>query len=241
MLLISISMVSTASSNTIVNDVTQINPIIVADVITPTTIEEIQKKVAQHKGKISIGGGRYSMGGQTATENGLQINMQKMNKVIKLDVENKKITVQAGIRWRDIQDVIDPHNLSIKIMQTYSNFTVGGSLSVNVHGRYIGQGPMIRSADAIKIVLANGSLLEASPIQNPEIFYGSIGGYGGIGVIVEATLQLAENTKVERFAKMIPANEYKNYFFSEIRDNKKVIFHNGDIYPPEFSEVNAVS
>lgn len=236
-----VSIVSTASSNTIVNDVTQINPISVADVMTPTTIEEIQKKVAQHKGKISIGGGRYSMGGQTATENGLQINMQKMNKVLKLDVENKKITVQAGIRWRDIQDVIDPHNLSIKIMQTYSNFTVGGSLSVNVHGRYIGQGPMIRSVDAIKIVLADGSLVEASPVQNPDIFYGSIGGYGGIGVIVEATLQLAENTKVERLAKIVSANEYKKYFFSEIRDNEKVIFHNGDIYPPEFSEVNAVS
>lgn len=46
--------------------------------------------------------------------------------------------MQAGIRWRDIQDYIDSHNLSLKIMQTYANFTVGGSLSVNVHGRYIG-------------------------------------------------------------------------------------------------------
>ena len=40
--------------------------------------------------------------------------------------------MQAGIRWCDIQEFVDPHDLSVKIMQTYANFTVGGSLSVNV-------------------------------------------------------------------------------------------------------------
>lgn len=181
------------------------------------------------------------MGGQTATENSLQIDMRKMNKVVHLDVENRKITVQAGMRWRDIQDAIDPHNLSVKIMQTYSNFTVGGSLSVNVHGRYVGQGPLIRSVDSLKVVLADGSIHDVSPKQESEIFYGVIGGYGGLGVIVEATLQLAANVKVERFSLTVGADEYKKYFFSEIRDNPRAIFHNGDIYPPEFKTVNAVT
>ena len=53
------------------------------------------------------------MGGQTAIENGIQIDMRQMTRVLHLDKKNKKITVQAGIRWRDIQDEIDPHNLSI--------------------------------------------------------------------------------------------------------------------------------
>jgi FAD/FMN-containing dehydrogenase len=61
--------------------------------------------------------------------------MRSFNKVTDLNIEEKKITVHAGITWRDIQDVIDPHNLSIQIMQTYSNLSVGGSLSVNCHGR----------------------------------------------------------------------------------------------------------
>jgi FAD/FMN-containing dehydrogenase len=230
-----------AQATAVVNDVTQINPIIVDRVITPTTVEEIQKAVSAHKGKISIGGGRYSMGGQTATEGALQIDLRKFNQVVKLDVQNKRIIVQAGIRWRDIQDVIDPVNLSIKIMQTYSNFTVGGSLSVNVHGRYIGQGPLIRSVAGLKVVLADGTLVEATPSQNPEIFYGVIGGYGALGVIVEATLELTDNEKVERQAKVVPAREYVDFFMKEIRDNPKVVFHNGDLYPPEFESVAAVS
>lgn len=231
----------TLDAGEIVNDVTKLNPIFVNKVIVPISIEEIQKALNLGPSIVSIGGGRFSMGGQTATENALQIDMRKMNKIINLDVEHKKITVQAGIRWRDIQDAIDPHNLSVKIMQTYSNFTVGGSLSVNVHGRYIGQGPLIRSVDSIKVVLADGTLINASPTDNTEIFYGAIGGYGGIGVIVQATLKLADNVKVERIVKRMPSSEYSNYFFKQIRDNPKVIFQNGDIYPPNFTEVNSVS
>src|ERR1051326_5934977 len=55
----------------VVNDVTQLNPIPVSRIITPTTVEEIVQAVRAHPGPISVGGGRYSMGGQTATEGAL--------------------------------------------------------------------------------------------------------------------------------------------------------------------------
>ena len=125
--------------NKVVNDVTELNPISVVDIVVPRTIEEVAAYVKQYD-HVSIGGGRNSMGGQTASETAVQIDMREYNKVLSFDREKKEIAVQAGIRWRDIQDYIDPYDLSVKIMQTYSNFTVGGSLSVNVHGRYIGLG-----------------------------------------------------------------------------------------------------
>lgn len=225
----------------IVNDVTKMNPIVVRDVIIPKRIEEVQDAVKDHSGPISIGGGRYSMGGQTATEGTLQIDMREMNKVISFSKEKKEITVQAGIRWKDIQKYVDPYDLSVRIMQTYNNFTVGGSLSVNVHGRYIGEGPLILSVKSIKVVLADGSLVDASPEQNKYIFYGVIGGYGGLGVIVEATLSLADNETIERIVKRMPIEDYYAYFKNNIRNNPDVVFHNGDIYPKEYKNVSAVS
>ena len=74
------------------------------------------------------------MGGQTAFENSLHIDMRSFNKIINIDKPKKQITVQAGIIWRDIQKEIDTLDLSIKIMQTYSNFTVGGAISVKASG-----------------------------------------------------------------------------------------------------------
>ncbi|MGJ4745330.1 FAD-binding oxidoreductase [Leptospira sp. SA-E8] len=229
------------SSPVVVNDVTQINPIPVSRVETPKSIEEIQNLVKEHSGMISIGGGRFSMGGQIATENALFIDTREFDQVLDFDEKQKKIRVQSGITWRKIQEFIDPYNLSVKIKQTYSNFTVGGSLSVNGHGRYMGQGPLILSVDSIKIVLSDGRLISASPKENPEIFYASIGGYGGIGVIVEAVLQLTDNSKVSRSAKKLPISEYKKFFFENVRTNPKAVFHNGDIYPPAYENVNAIT
>ncbi|MBV1905915.1 MAG: FAD-dependent oxidoreductase, partial [Pseudomonadales bacterium] len=162
----------------IVNDVTGLNPIRVAQVVRPVETNEIVEAIESSSGPISIGGGRYSMGGQTAFEDSLHFDMRGFNKVLKFDQSAKLITVQPGITWRDLQEYIDPYDLSVRIMQTYSNFTVGGSLSVNVHGRYVGEGPLIQSVESLNLVLSSGQELTASRAENKEIFFGVIGGYG---------------------------------------------------------------
>ena len=225
----------------IVNEVTGLYPVRVFSVATPTSIEEVQEAIRRSSGPLSVGGGRFSMGGQTATPGGLQIDMRQMNQVVRFAPMEKTIRVQAGIRWCDLQRFLDPHDLSVRIMQTYANFTVGGSLGVNVHGRYIGQGPLILSVRAIGIVLANGEYLEATPEHNAEIFYGAIGGYGGLGVVVEAELALADNDRVERTNVKFQTSEYLEYFRQKVRDNPDATFHNGDLYPPHYRKVRAVT
>ena len=225
----------------VINDVSQLNPVHVDEVITPTTTAEIVEAVRRHPGPISIGGACHSMGGQIATEGALFIDMRKFDRILAFSPADKTITVQAGTRWRKIQEHIDSANLAVKIMQSYATFTVGGSLSVNAHGRYVGLGPLILSVRSFKVVLADGALVEASPTLNADIFNGVIGGYGGLGVIVEATLELTDNVKVKRHAEMMPVADYKRYFFDHVRGQSAAVFHNGDIYPPDYTTVNAVT
>ncbi len=227
----------TQGAQHIIDDITGLNPIQVWAVVTPTTIEEIQEAIRRTTGPISIGGGRFSMGGQTASPGSLHLDMRNFNRVVAFSPLRRTIRVQTGMRWCDIQRFIDPHKLAVKIMQTYANFTVGGSLSVNAHGRYVGLGPVIISVQSIAIVLANGDLVEASPVSNAEIFYGAIGGYGGIGVIVEAELELAENTRVERVSTKLRIKDYPAYFRKTVRDERDAIFHNADLYPPSYTRV----
>ncbi|MBI3526589.1 MAG: FAD-binding protein [Betaproteobacteria bacterium] len=229
------------TQQTIVNDVTRLNPVAVWAVAMPTSMEEVRSALSRTNGPISVGGGRFSMGGQTASAGSLHLDMRRFNRVIEFSPLHKTIRVQTGIRWCDIQRFVDPHGLAVKIMQTYANFTVGGSLSVNVHGRYLGLGPLILSVHAIKVILASGELIEASPAQNSEVFYGAIGGYGGLGVIVEAELELADNTRVERVAVKMPANEYAAWFRRAVREDRKAVFHNADLYAPDYTRARAVT
>ncbi len=229
------------ASNIIVNDITQLNPISVNKIISPTTIEDIRQAIVNTSGKISIGGGKYSQGGQTAYPNSLHIDMRQFNKIVHLNELKKEVSVQAGITWRKLQTEIDKYGLSISVMQTYADFTVGGSLSVNAHGRYIGRGAIVHTVKSIKLMLSDGSIVTANRSHNADLFYASIGGYGGIGVILEVTLLLDINTKIERKVSTMDIGEYKKYFMQNTRDDKSIIFHNSDIYPPDFVDVRAIS
>ena len=225
----------------VVNDITGMTPVEVTSIVQPESTQQVAELIKNTDGPVSIAGGKYSMGGQTAIKNGIQIDTQKLNHVISFDPKEKLLTIETGANWRQVQELIDPYNLSVKIMQSYANFSIGGSLSVNVHGRYIGEGPIILSVEKIKIVLADGSIVVASPTENQEIFYGAIGGYGGLGVITEVTLRLAENVKVKRVSDVMPIKNYYKYFVENIRSDKDAIFHNAIIYPPDYKKVRSVT
>jgi hypothetical protein len=110
-----------------------------------------------------------------------------------------------------------------------------------VHGRYIGLGPLILSVRSVKLVLASGEVVEASPKHNAEIFYGVVGGYGALGVIVEAELELAENKRVERSDVKLARTAYAAYFRDHIRNSPAAVFHNADLYAPHYDRVRAVT
>jgi FAD/FMN-containing dehydrogenase len=228
-------------AGTIVNDVTRLNPVRVWAVATPTSTQEVVDAIRRAEGAISVGGGHFSMGGQTASPGSLHLDMRRMNRVLRFDPVARSIRVEAGIRWCDIQRFIDPHDLSVRIMQTYANFTVGGSLGVNVHGRYVGLGPLILSVLSIRLVLADGRIVDASPDVNADVFHGAIGGYGGLGVVVEAELSLAENVRVERVHACMPTSRYAAWFRDRVRNDADAVFHNADLYPPHYRRARAVT
>ena len=224
-----------------IDEVTRLHPVTMSRVVTPRTVEDIVTAVKATPGPVSIGGGRYSMGGQTATPDGTQLDMRQFHGVVSLDTTARVVTVRSGTRWRELQEVLDRAGLAVKIMQTYNTFTVGGALSVNAHGRYIGQGPLVRSVRELTLVIADGSVVTASPTVNPDIFYGAVGGYGALGVIANVTLDVAENSRVRRDDEKLPIASYLDYFRRRVRDDSTVVFHNADIYPPAYENVHVVS
>lgn len=233
-----------------VYDFNKINTHLVEDVYTPKTYPELAEIVKNSKGKLSIKGAAYSMGGQTVSERGVQLDLQHFNKLIKLDANemNPTATVQGGMRWYDLQKIIDKKNLSVKVMQSYANFSVGGSLSVNVHGRYLGYGPIISTVKSIKVMLADGSIVDASREDNADLFSAVIGGYGGLGIILEATLELSQNTKLERKSFFIVEHDTKKlvkdylwYFRSKIVNDPNAVMTNANIDPDNYSVITSTT
>lgn len=219
----------------IIQNVTGLYSVKVAAIVTPETTRQVAFEIARLPGNIAIGGGRYSMGGQIAIAGGLHVDMRAMNKLISLDAPGRVARVQAGMRWRDLQEILDPLGLAVKTMQSYANFTIGGAVSVNAHGRYVGNGPVGNSVRALQLVLADSSIVQASRTENPALFRAAIGGYGAVGVITEVELDLAENCRIERKVEAVPLDDYPRFFQQAIEGQQDCIFHNADLLPPSFN------
>jgi FAD/FMN-containing dehydrogenase/ribosomal protein S18 acetylase RimI-like enzyme/SAM-dependent methyltransferase len=230
-----------STSSIVINDVTRLNATAVDEVYAPGTTDQLQSMLRTTAKPVSIGGGRFSMGGQTAHSGTLHIDMRGLSRILSVDQDERVVRVEAGARWKDIQRVINDYGLSVKIMQTYSNFTVGGSISVNCHGRYVGLGPLILSLRSIDLLLHDGVRVTASPDNNARLFYAAVGGYGAVGIIVEAELELAENMRIERLSRKMTIDRYPEYFRNRIRDDANSVFHNADMIPPGFRKVRAVT
>ena len=222
-------------------NVTQINSVKVGKIVIIKDESELIYALRRWSGNVSVGGGRYSMGGQVGIENGLHLDMRQMNGLISLDVANKIAVVQAGMKWRDLQEIIDKYDLSVRTMQSYSNFTVGGSVSVNCHGGYVGHGSIQESLRKIKIALPTGELVIASRNKNKELFAAAVGGYGAVGVILEIELQLDDNFKIEKIVENVNVKEYTDWFNEKIRGDRNVLLHNADLQSPNFSTPRCVS
>ncbi len=222
-------------------DVNQLTRTSISALEKPKTLDKLRSIVLHANKPISIAGGRYSQGGQIAYPGGIVVDMTNLNRITNFNLQQKTITVQTGATWRDVQKYIDPHNLSIKVMQSYNDFTVGGSLSVNVHGRSMEYGQLIETVESIKIMLADGSMVQASKHENYELFRAAIGGYGLVGIIVEATLHLTDNVKLARNIKYLSIDKYPDYFEKTIKPDKNIVFHNANLYPSELKEVLSVT
>lgn len=222
----------------VLNDVSALNATRVQKIIRPIANADLANLLKTTQAAVSVGGSRHSMGGHTLYPDSLHLDLTVFKQLVWLDVTTRRVRVQAGMRWRDLQDIIDPHNLSVAIMQSYSSFTIGGSVSVNAHGRYRGQGALIASVQALQLITAKGAVLELSRESQPELFFAVIGGYGLLGVISEVELALAQNEKLEREVIELPLGEYTRYFAQTAHT---ALLHNADVIAPIFDRVVAVN
>lgn len=170
---------------------------------------------------ISIAGAKHSMGGHTIAPGGIVINMLPFRSM-SLSEDGRVLTVQAGAIWADIIPFLDEHGRSVAIMQSDNAFSIGGSLSVNVHGWQVKQPPISSSVKSFRILLADGRILRCSREENAELFSLVLGGYGLFGIILEAELWTVPNERYEIERYSVSAKRFGEVFREKVDNNETV-------------------
>ena len=157
--------------------------------------------------KVSIAGARHSMGGHVIYPDGIVIDMTPF-KGMELDGTNLLLHVQAGARWSEVIPFLNAHGLSVEVMQSNDDFSVGGSLSVNCHGWQFNRPPIASTVQSFRLMRADGSIVRCSRTENHELFSLALGGYGLFGIILDADLRVAPNEQYRIERLIVPAADY---------------------------------
>ncbi|MGA4720900.1 FAD-binding protein [Fictibacillus nanhaiensis] len=220
----STSIHSLQQKTVVIEDAGKLLPTKMKQVKSTQSTEELQNWVRKEK-TISIAGMQHSQGGHTVYPNGTLLDMKSYNEILDFNPKEKTITVQSGVTWADIQKKINPYGLSIQVMQSQNIFTVGGALSVNVHGRDIRYGSLIDTVDSFRLLKPDGEIISVSRDENSEYFSYVIGGYGLFGVILDVTLQLAEDELYEQRISTMDYKAYEEHFKSNVQSDENVKMH----------------
>jgi FAD/FMN-containing dehydrogenase len=212
----------------IIEDVGQLLPNKIKEVRGTTSEAELQSWVEEsidNNQKISVAGMQHSQGGHTYYPNGIVIDMKNYDKILDYKPNDKSITVQSGATWEDIQKKINPDHLAIRVMQSQNIFTVGGSISVNAHGRDIRYGSLIDTVESFRLLTPKGDIIHVSRTENSKLFPLVIGGYGLFGIILDVTLHLTNDELYQIRSRSIDYLEYPDYFLNEVQQNEDIRMH----------------
>jgi FAD/FMN-containing dehydrogenase len=203
---------ATAGQRIILNNASRLSPTPVAKHVTIAKTgtddliarirAELKEAAVEHR-PVAASVARHSMGGQSLPRDGTAISLD--GGPLEMDTAAKTYRTSAANRWWDVIRILDARGFSPAVMQSNSDFGVGSTFCVNAHGWPVPHGPFGSTVKAIRMVLADGTLIQCSRTENAELFGLAMGGYGLFGIIVDLEVEMTPNLLLEpRFERMTP-------------------------------------
>lgn len=110
---------------------------------------------------------------------------------LSFDDDSGLLHCQCGVLLSEIIDAFVKRGWFLKVTPGTKLITVGGAIASDVHGKnHHVEGCFSECVREFRIMLADGSMVNCSREENPELFHATCGGQGLTGIILDAKLYL---------------------------------------------------
>jgi FAD-linked oxidoreductase len=161
-----------------------------ARVERPTSAGAVQRAVlaAGRAGmRIKAVGAGHSFSG-IAVSPGVQLDLA-WSGLQRVEETTGRVTFAAGTRLHQLPALLKPYGLALENMGDIDRQTLAGATSTGTHGTGVGFRGLCNQIVAATLVTGDGSLLQVSETEHPELLPAVRLGLGALGILVDITLQ----------------------------------------------------
>ena len=171
-----------------------------AMVVRPASAAEVSgvlRVASAHRLPVTARGSGSGLSGAAIPEpGGLVISLERMNRVLEIDVDNHVAVVQPGLTLAELDEATAAHGLTYPVYPGELSSSLGGNVSTNAGGmRAVRYGVTRNQVLGLEAVLPTGEVIRtggklAKSSTGYDLTQLIIGSEGTLAVVTEATLRL---------------------------------------------------
>jgi delta24-sterol reductase len=120
-----------------------------------------------------------------------QLNINGFNRILEIDTVHRRIVVEPRVTMEQLAAAALEQGMMVPVIPEFRGITVGGAIMggglESASHRY---GLFSDNCLAYEVLLGDGTVVRASPQENSDLFYGIVGSYGSLGILLSVALRL---------------------------------------------------
>ena len=172
-------------------------PLAVACPETTAEVAAIVRAAADHAVPVTCrGAGTGLAGGCVPRPDGIVISLERMNRILEIDLENHVAVVQPGVSLEQLDRATAEHGLVYPVFPGENSASLGGNVATNAGGmRAVKYGVTRHHVVGLEAVLGTGEIIRTGgklvkSTSGYDLTQLIIGSEGTLAVVTEATLRL---------------------------------------------------
>jgi FAD-linked oxidoreductase len=168
-------------------------------------VEEVKRGAAEGLTVRAVGAGHSFT--DAACSGGLLLDLGRLDRVLDVDGGARLVKVEAGIGLRALNETLWGYGLGLENLGDIDRQSIAGAISTATHGT----GSRFRNLSSLvaglELVLADGTLLEATEDSDPGLLRAARVSIGALGVIATVTLRAVPAFSIRRVDSPQPLGE----------------------------------
>src|SRR4051794_3215492 len=173
----------------VINSMIDRRPALIARPIDEDGVAGVVNLAREEGLPLAVRCGGHGVSGHGTCDDGILLDLGGLKR-IEIDPAGKLVRAGGGLTWGELDAATQEHGLAVtggRVSTTGIGGLTLGSGSGWLERKY---GLACDSLMSARVVLADGSIVTASPFQNDDLFWGVRGGGGNFGVVTEFTYAL---------------------------------------------------